>query len=277
MKGITERKNNNGFHVFELHYSADADKDPDTEAGKKWIKAEKVGMPESKWRQEYEIDWFALSGDLIYPEFSKEKHLIEPFIIPKDWTRYMAIDPGLQKPTAMLWCAVDPEDNVVFYREHYVAEQTIKWHCDRIKEYESDEEILCRYIDSAANIRNFATKRTNVEDYSDEGIHCLNANKDVPAGINRVKEYLIEGKLKIFNTLTNTINEFKNYRWQELTEKQAQTRDPKEKPVKKEDHLMDLVRYLLMANLFYVDMSKMRIDNIPRKTFASGIYDTGYW
>ena len=36
MKGISKRTTKLGFHVLRLHYSADPDKDPATEAGKKW-------------------------------------------------------------------------------------------------------------------------------------------------------------------------------------------------------------------------------------------------
>ena len=61
-------------------------------------------------------------------------------------------------------------------------------------------------------------------------------DKDVFAGIARVKSYLLQGKLKIFSTCTNLIREFKSYWW-----------GSGDSPVKKDDHALDALRYYIMS------------------------------
>lgn len=50
---------------------------------------------------------FAISGLVVYPEFSPEEHVIDPFDPPPYWNRYMVVDPGAQV-CAVLFCAVPP-------------------------------------------------------------------------------------------------------------------------------------------------------------------------
>ena len=114
IKGLSERRCKNGFYVAQLHYTAEPGRDPATPEGRMWYENARRGMPEASWRKEYEIDWFARSGQLVYPLFRRDLHVVEPFAVPSDWSRYMAVDPGIRNPTAVLWCAVDPE-NILFF------------------------------------------------------------------------------------------------------------------------------------------------------------------
>lgn len=272
MRGVKERVNNNGFYVLEIHYSADPDKDPETPQGQAWIQQAKKGMPESAWRKEYEIDWFALSGELIYPMFSERIHCCEPFKIPPEWTRYMAIDPGVRNPTAILWGAVNPEGEIFFYREHYKPEWTVEQHAKEIKRLEGDEKIFRRLIDPSAWNRNPIDKRTIAGEYNLHKIYCQPAVNDVESGIERVTQWLLPDErtgnpsLYVFNTLMNFLDEIRQYRWEELTGKQAEKRDPKEAPMKLRDHLMDCLRYIIIDSPRYFKLVERK--PIPYKELA---------
>jgi hypothetical protein len=65
-------------------------------------------------------------------------------------------------------------------------------------------------------------------------------NKDVFAGICRVKEYLRRGNgtgnLYIFDGCKNMIEEFMGYSWSDG-----------DNPIKKDDHCMDELRYYIMS------------------------------
>ena len=87
MKGITTRRNKNNFYVVQVHYTADPEKDPLTEKGKRWYLEARKGMPEASWAREYEIDWFARSGQQVYPGFDLSVHVIDPFLVPPGWSR----------------------------------------------------------------------------------------------------------------------------------------------------------------------------------------------
>jgi len=47
----------------------------------------------------------------VYPEFTRENHVCDPFEIPSDWSRYMVVDPGVQV-CAVLFIAVPPPPNM---------------------------------------------------------------------------------------------------------------------------------------------------------------------
>lgn len=279
-RGLQIKRNTNGFAVVQVHYSADPAKDPHTPEGKYWLQQAKLGMPEASWRKEYEIDWFARSGQLVYPWFSRDVHVIEPFVIPDDWTIYMAIDPGLRNPTAALWAAVDPEDTVYFFDEYYMAEKVIKEHCEALKLKERGRKIYKRFIDPSSCGRNMTQKRSNREEYSSYGIHCQPANNSLELGIDKVSGYLAPqrdtGKpgAYFFSALVNTLDEIINYRWEEMDAGAVFKSNLSEKPMKKKDHLMDCMRYILVSEPRYIK----EITLPPQK--PHNVWDdmtTGYW
>lgn len=93
-----------------------------------------------------------------------------------------------------------------------------------------------------------------IEDFYDHGWEFEPANNDVDAGITRVREYM---KIDPFTgmpamryfrgMLPHMKAEQDNYRYKTLTEQQAKTRNAPEEVVKKNDHVMDAKRYLLMT------------------------------
>ncbi len=100
-KGISTRTTSLGFQVLRLHYSSDPNKDPATEAGRLWMEQAKAGMSDARWRKEYEIDYGALGGQLVFPEFDPGIHVVEESRLdPSQWTVWMACDPHPRTPHA---------------------------------------------------------------------------------------------------------------------------------------------------------------------------------
>jgi hypothetical protein len=76
-----------------------------------------------------EGDWNVIEGSF-FPEFTTAKHVIEPFVIPADWTRFRSLDWGSAKPFSVGWWAVCQDDfkhddkvlprgAIIRYREWY--------------------------------------------------------------------------------------------------------------------------------------------------------------
>jgi hypothetical protein len=64
-------------------------------------------------------DFHETSG-LVYDDLRKDIHLIEPFDIPKGWSRFRGIDHGKNvSHTACVFAAVDPNNNIFIYDEYY--------------------------------------------------------------------------------------------------------------------------------------------------------------
>ena len=191
---------------------------------------------------------FSHGAGLVYPEFDTSVHVVPPFEIPTEWQENISIDPGLNNPLSAHWYAVDWDGNIYVVAEHFAAGKDIDYHARCIKDisarigWKTDSSGRFRaLIDSAANQRTLASVKSVSELFGEKGILVNpNVNKDVFAGICRVKEYLRRGNglpdIFIFDTCKNMISEFTGYCWADG-----------DSPVKKDDHCMDELRYFVMS------------------------------
>lgn len=72
-----------------------------------------------------EGDWNVIAG-AFFPEFSIERHVVQPVELPKHWLRFRSCDWGSARPFAVQWFAVSegdlpqfPRGALVMYREWY--------------------------------------------------------------------------------------------------------------------------------------------------------------
>jgi|TARA_B100000085_G_scaffold52171_1_gene45505 phage terminase large subunit-like protein len=189
---------------------------------------------------------FSSQSGLVYPEFSKDTHLIDIEEIPNHWRRYISIDFGSSHPFCALWVAEAPagyyssDTTLIVYRELYWTNKTTiesgreinrinKLHNEEIHWYVADPE----------------SKDGRLTLGRECNIRTLPAPKHlgVNEGINMVREYLQidkEGKSRLLFTkdVKNTLREFRLYKWDNKSKKDV---------VKKtNDHAMDSLRYGIM-------------------------------
>ena len=106
---------------------------------------------EARWRREMLVEYTALEGELLYPEFNRERNLVDPFdCSDRDrWTIYMALDPHPRTAHAMVWEAFNKHGDCVvvgdFWGEFGTAfgpTDGIRWHtreyAEWIQFFESD-------------------------------------------------------------------------------------------------------------------------------------------
>lgn len=110
--GVTLKRSKDGKAVLRLHYAADPALTPERVA-----KMRASYSNDAMWRKEMEIEYGALGGSLIYPEFSYEKHVVPDSLVPKSGCRYMALDPHPRTPHAALWLLIDEWSDWWIYRE----------------------------------------------------------------------------------------------------------------------------------------------------------------
>ena len=187
---------------------------------------------------------FSQGEGLVYREFDENKHVIDPFDFPKEWQSGISIDPGLNNPLSCHFYAVDYDGNIYVVAEHYERGQNVLHHADAIKKIalsldwkKNRDGALDAYIDSAANQTTLASQKSVSTLFYEQGI-AVNpkVNKNLFAGISRVKEYLKTGRLFIFSNCVNMIREIKGYYW-----------GKDDAPVKRDDHAMDELRYFIMT------------------------------
>lgn len=111
-RGMWLRRTKDGAPVVFVHYTIDPKKDL------AWAtEREKKFSSRAWWELEMEARYSAMSGQLVYPEFDENIHVIPHSMIPKRGCRYMSIDPHPRTPHALLWVLLDVWNDVYVYRE----------------------------------------------------------------------------------------------------------------------------------------------------------------
>lgn len=174
----------------------------------------------------------SLGAGAIYP-VPEDEIRVPYFEIPHYWPRCYGLDVGWNR-TAALWAAWEPSTGVCYlYAEHYrgLAEPAI--HAEAIK---ARGEWMTGVCDPASRSSSQTDGQKLFDLYRQLGLTLSVADNAVDAGIYDVWTALATGRLKVMSHLLNFFSEYRLYR-----------RDENGKIVKKNDHLMDAMRYLVRS------------------------------
>lgn len=172
----------------------------------------------------------SLGAGAVYP-IPEEEFTVEDFPIPEYWPRLYALDVGWKR-TAAIWGALDKEsDTIYLYSEYYKGQEPPAVHAEAIK---SRGPWIAGVADWAGTNQDDGTRM--IDKYVELGLEISPAIKSVEPGLYEVWRRLTEGRLKVFRSLTNFFGEFRLYQ-----------RDQNGKVSKRDDHLMDCMRYLTMS------------------------------
>lgn len=83
--------------------------------------------------------WVAAEGQ-IYEDWDPSIHVIDPFPIPDEWTRWWAVDFGFTNPFVCQMWAEDPDGRLYLYREIYRTKRTVAEHARDIMNTVADED-----------------------------------------------------------------------------------------------------------------------------------------
>jgi hypothetical protein len=198
-------------------------------------------------------DWDILAG-AAFGEWNRDRHVVEPFDIPKEWARRAGIDYGF-RVWAVAWLAIDNDQRVFFYREVWRSQVPERDQAKMILALEqaAGEVGVYRALDPSAWGQDGSALPPAIQ-YLLEGCAVEKAANDRLSGVSRFHTYLADGPacahhramgwttcpmLHVFSTLTNWIRTVP-----------ALVRDPqKPEDVLKSniDHLYDASRYGLMS------------------------------
>ena len=210
----------------------------------------------------------------VYPDFLT--YLEDDFPIPKTWERYIAHDPGINDPAACLLGAVDPQTGIIhFYKEYYEKDKVISQVGPAIKEMISDVPQGCLHmplIDPSANKRNIINARTYKQQMQLEyGLIFKDANNRIEDGIAKTRDMMYRGKIKFFRSLKHTISEGCEYRYPTLEEKKT-NRNLGDKPIDKNNHLMDCLRYICQELPYnFINLDRISFNNVKEFFDKMGI------
>lgn len=178
----------------------------------------------------------SLGSGAIYP-ISLEDVVMKPHEvgeIPAYYKRVYGLDVGWNR-TAACFLAINPDDDVAYvYSEYYGSKKEPEIHAARVKKMGGDW--IPGVIDPAARQRSSQTGEQLMRMYNKLGLRLRPAVNTVEAGILEVWSRLASGRLKFYPNTYNLQNEYLIYK-----------RDEDGKVVKEHDHLMDALRYAVMA------------------------------
>lgn len=224
--------------------------------------------------------WAAAEG-LIYEDFDPTIHLVNKSVIQPGWTRWLVIDFGFTNPFCAQWWAEDPDGRLYLYREIYKTKTLVEDHARDILlqvtkvvgKVPNRSVLTAKDItdDVSAGLREWTEPRPRAvicdHDAEDRatlerhlGMGTIAAHKTVKdgleAGMARFKP-AGDGKPRIYfcqdalverdpdldeaKKPTCTVEEVVGYVW----EPPQPGKPPKEHPVKKDDHGMDTMRYIV--------------------------------
>jgi phage terminase large subunit-like protein len=176
-----------------------------------------------------------LGSGAIYP-IAESEFLVDDFAIPDYWPRGYGMDVGWSK-TAAIFGAYDRDNDTAYLTgEHYRGQSEPIVHAEGIS---ARGKWIPGFIDPAANGRSQIDGRQLFQIYLKLGLKLCLAENAREAGIYTVWLRLSTGKLKVFRSCRNWLNEFRTF-----------ARDEDGKIINEQKyHLMAATRYLFLGSM----------------------------
>ncbi len=204
----------------------------------------KRALPPAIYQRHVAGDMRALTG-IIYPEFSREKHVIGDFS-PRN--AVVGVDPAFGNPAAILTGDYDGRV-LTIYDEIYAPGLTDPDICSLLAGRRIRPELVVSDKEnpglvSQLNATRWGDPRLGVNLFAVSSPTTI----DVHAGIFTVKTWFHQGRIRICRRCSRTIWELERYTF---------TRN--EKPLKLNDHAMDALRYIV-TTLDATEQENARMD-----------------
>jgi phage terminase large subunit-like protein len=193
---------------------------------------------------------FIPKSNLVFPNFKDELILTTPVKPSDDDMILVGIDPHDRNPWGVIFVLLNRENNYIAYDE--ILEQgTVEEIAPLIKNKLGHRRANLIVIDTSANVTQ-ATSGKSIKDQllTPYGLYCLDADKDVSAGILTINSALKNKILKFGPNCVNIKRQFRSCLWEDWARNRNQ-KDPKERILKRDDHLLDAIRYVMMLPVVY--------------------------
>lgn len=207
-------------------------------------------LPEELRRAHLDGDWDVHAGQY-FREFSRDRHVIEPFEIPSWWRRFRSMDWGYNDPCCVLWHAVDGESRVYTYRELYVRETRAGEVASMVLELSRGESISYTVASPDMWQKRGAVLsgaggfegETLAELFTSSGLSLTPADNSRVPGWNRVRDFLAvapDGRPNwlCFSDCRNLIRQLPALQFDQHNREDAADGD---------DHAPEALRYALMS------------------------------
>ncbi len=197
------------------------------------IRAEET---EDTFAQEYLAEFRKMEG-LVYREFDRERHTYTDLPHEKQFIEVIAgVDFGFTNPTAIVVLGKDFDNHYWLIDEVYQTGMTSNEITEKLMNLKSKHHIDTFYPDPE--------NPAFIKEIQDAGLNCREVDKSVELGIDHVRKLFKSDRIHIGIHCEHVIWELERYRYQV----NKGERNEKEKPIKKDDHACDALRYVLFMN-----------------------------
>lgn len=203
-------------------------------------------LPEIERKRLLEGDWDVADG-AAFPEFSRAKHVVEPFDLPTNWPRIRAADYGYASPSCVLWGAIDWDNNIWIYRELYVKQLTAEQLADKILEAEQLDPLPHYTVLDSSCWNKTGFGPSIAETMMRCGVRWTPSDRNRIQGKMEIHRRLAddprteEPRLRVFSNCSNTVKQLAAIPLSKTNSEDVDT--------KAEDHAYDALRYMLMTRM----------------------------
>lgn len=187
-------------------------------------------LTEDRFAQEYLADFRKMEG-LVYKEFDRGRHVYRDARLNRAET-LAGIDFGYTNPAVVLEIIRDADNHYWVPSEWYRTGRTNI----EIIEYAKSLRTAAVYPDPAEPDR--------IEEMRRHGLNCRDVSKDIPKGIDAVRELFKQNRIHIHESCVNLIGELETYSYPDRKD----LHNEEERPIKENDHAVDALRYALYMN-----------------------------
>lgn len=145
-------------------------------------------LPEDRKKAMLYGDWDIFEGQF-FGEFRRDIHVIEPFVIPNEWNRYISMDYGLDM-FAVLFYAVDTQGIAYVYNEIHQSNLIVSEAANLLKTYPDYKKAKYIYAPPDLWNRNRDTGKSAAEIFYENGIELSQCSNDRVNGWLAVKEWI---------------------------------------------------------------------------------------
>ena len=185
--------------------------------------------------------------------------------ILRKWGHFEMMDHGLTNPTAWLFGAYDEEGRIIIYDEYYQRGKLVMENAAAILERRKFLRTQPQYCVGDPSIANKdpITGTSIHTEYAEHGIYIGLGLNNVDGGIMRVAHRFRRELTFISPRCEWLLWELQRYRWAKFaSSKIAARNNAKETPLKKDDHLLDALRYGIVSRPQLPEEFDMPVGNI---------------
>ena len=201
-------------------------------------------LPDVERRRLLDGDWDVAEG-AAFPEFSRSRHVVEPFEMPTNWPRIRAADYGYASPSCVLWGAIDWDNNIWVYKELYAKHLTAEQLADKILEMEELDPLPHYNVLDASCWNKTGFGPSIAETMMRAGVRWTPSDRNRLQGKMELHRrlsddpYTKEPRLRIFATCKHTVAQMSGIPLSKTNSEDVDT--------KAEDHAYDALRYMVMT------------------------------